>query len=151
MWARLRRFSALPGPAKGLFLRAVLLLPFLTLSLRLRGFRATQISLQKSLTAANGNLPEEAATQRVATASRMVLAAARVCPIGSTCLERSLCLWWLLARQNIATQFRIGVKKDGEKFSAHAWVERNGEAIGEPDASHLHFAAFDREMFEDVL
>jgi hypothetical protein len=151
MWARLRRFSALPGPAKGLFLRAVLLLPFLTLSLRLRGFRDTQRFLQKSLTAANGDSPEETANQGVAIATRMVLAAARVCPVRSTCLERSLCLWWLLARQNIATQFRIGVKKDAEKFSAHAWVERNGVAIGEPDASHLHFAAFDEEMFGDVL
>ena len=151
MWARLRRFNALPSPAKGLFLRAVLLLPFLTLSLRLRGFRATQRFLQKSLAAANVDLPEEMVKQRVANASRMVLAAAHICPIRSTCLERSLCLWWLLARQKIATQFRIGVKKDGEKFSAHAWVERNGEAIGEPDASHLHFAAFDQEMFGDVL
>jgi transglutaminase superfamily protein len=132
-------------------LRAVLLLPFLTLSLRLRGFRATQRFLQKSLTAANGDLPQETANQRMAIASQMVRAAARICPIRSTCLERSLCLWWLLARQNIATQFRIGIKKDGAEFSAHAWVERNGEAIGEPDASHLHFAAFDQEMFGDVL
>ena len=132
-------------------MRAALLLPFMTLSLRLRGFRATQRFLQKSLTATNGDLPEETVKQCIANASRMVLAAARICPIRSTCLERSLCLWWLLARQNIATRFRIGVKKDGEKFSAHAWVERLGEAIGEPDASHLHFAAFDQEMFGDVL
>ncbi len=88
--------------------------------------------------------------ERVAITARMVLAAARNSPIPSTCLERSLCLWWLLARQNIATQFRIGVKKDGEKFAAHAWVERDGVAIGEPESSHLHFAAFDKEMFGDV-
>jgi len=76
----------------------------------------------------------------------MVLAAARNSPIPSTCLERSLSLWWLLARQGIDTQFRIGVRKDDEKFAAHAWVERHGVAIGEPDASHLHYAAFAEEM-----
>ena len=76
----------------------------------------------------------------------MVLAVARNSPIPSTCLERSLSLWWLLARQGIATQFRIGVRKDGEKFAAHAWVEREGVAIGEPDASHLHYAAFAEEL-----
>jgi hypothetical protein len=77
---------------------------------------------------------------------RMVLAAARNSPIPSTCLERSLSLWWLLARQGITTQFRIGVRKDGEKFAAHAWVERGGVAIGEPESSHLHYAAFAEEM-----
>jgi hypothetical protein len=76
----------------------------------------------------------------------MVLAAARNSPIPSTCLERSLSLWWLLARQGITTQFRIGVRKDGEKFTAHAWVERDGVAIGEPEAAHLHYAAFAEEM-----
>jgi hypothetical protein len=95
-------------------------------------------------------MTEEAINERVAMTSRMVLAAARNSPISSTCLERSLSLWWLLSRQNVATQFRIGVKKDGEKFAAHAWVERNGVAIGEHGESHLHFAAFEQEMFGDV-
>jgi hypothetical protein len=132
-------------------LRAAVLLPLLTISLRLRGFRSTQGLLQKFLGASQNSLPEETISQRIAITSRMVLAAARYSPIPSTCLERSLSLWWLLARQNIATQFRIGVKKDGEKFAAHAWVECNGIAVGEPGASHLHFVAFDKEMFEDDL
>jgi len=80
----------------------------------------------------------------------MVLAAARNSPIRSTCLERSLALWWLLAKQSIATQFRIGVRKDGEKFAAHAWVEHDGVAIGEPEASHLHYTVFAEEMFVDA-
>jgi hypothetical protein len=131
-------------------LRAVLLLPFLTLSLRLRGFRATQRFLQNRTGRPEPAMTEEVTRERVVITSRMVLAAARNSPFPSTCLQRSLGLWWLLARQNVATEFLIGVKKDGEKFAAHAWVERNGEAIGEPDASHLHFAAFDKEMFGDV-
>lgn len=151
MWARLRRFSALPGPLKGLFLRAAMLLPLLTISLRLRGFKSTQRLLQKFLGAVQNDLSEERLNEHIAITSRMVLAAARYSPIPSTCLERSLSLWWLLARQNVATQFRIGVKKDGEKFAAHAWVERNGVAIGEPEASHLHFAPFDKEMFGNIL
>ena len=129
----------------------MMLLPFLTLSLRLRGFRATQRFLQNRPGRPAPAMTEEVIRERVVITSRMVLAAARNSPFPSTCLERSLCLWWLLARQNVATQFRIGVNKDGAKFSAHAWVERNGEAIGEPDASHRHFAAFDQEMFGDGL
>ena len=146
MWARLRRFSALPGPAKALFLRALVLLPLLTLSLRVRGFGATQRILQKLTASAKNGPPVAAVESRVALTTRMVLTAARNSPIPSTCLERSLSLWWLLARQGIATEFRIGVRKDDEKFAAHAWVERDGVAIGQPDASHLHYAAFAEEM-----
>ena len=46
MWERFRRFSALERPAQALFLRAIVLLPLVALSLRWRGFRATQAALQ---------------------------------------------------------------------------------------------------------
>jgi hypothetical protein len=150
MWARLHRFSALPRPAKFVFLRAVLLLPLLSLSLRLCGFRSTQRSLQKFIGRAE-NFPENSEPERCAAlTSRMILAAARNSPIPSTCLERSLCLWWLLARQGVATQFRIGVRKDSEKFAAHAWVECHGVALGEPQAAHLHYAPFAEEISGDA-
>jgi len=122
------------------------MLPLLTLSLRVRGFGATQRLLQKFTASAKNDPPVAAVESRVALTTRMVLAAARNSPIPSTCLERSLSLWWLLARQGIVTQFRIGVRKDDEKFAAHAWVERDGIAIGEPDASHVHYAAFVEDL-----
>ena len=112
----------------------------------MRGFGATQRFLQKFTASAKSCPPVAAVESLVVLTTRMVLAAARNSPIPSTCLERSLSLWWMLARQGIATQFRIGVRKDDEKFAAHAWVERDGVAIGEPDASHLHYAAFAEEM-----
>ena len=123
----------------------MVLLPLLSISLRVRGFGATQRFLQKFITGKKGP-PSGAVESHAALTSRMVLAAARNSPIPSTCLERSLSLWWLLARQGIAAQFRIGVRKDGEKFAAHAWVERDGVAIGEPEAQHLHYAAFAEEV-----
>ena len=82
--------------------------------------------------------------------SRMVLAAARHSFCAATCLERSLALWWLLARHGIPTQLRIGVRKAGEKFEAHAWIERDGAAIGEREAAHLHYAAFEKEFSEEL-
>ena len=150
MWARLHRFSSLPRPAKLLFLRAAMMLPLLSLSLRLRGFRATQKSLKKSLSDAKGILQNSDAESRVSVTSRMVLAAARYSPVSSTCLERSLCLWWLLACQGITAQFRIGVRKDNEHFAAHAWVERDGVAVGESQTPHLHYAAFGEEISGDL-
>jgi hypothetical protein len=121
----------------------------LTVGLRVRGFAPTQRLLQKFIPSRK-NSPPVATVELCALTSRMVLAAARNSPIPSTCLERALSLWWLLARQGIATQFRIGVRKNGEKFTAHAWVECQGVAIGEPDASHLHYAAFAEELSGEV-
>src|SRR5258708_23764280 len=129
MWARCRRFSALPGPAKALVLRVVVLLPLLTISLRLRGFGATQRFLGKFLAPSGHRSPVTgAADSRVALTSRIVLAAARNSLVPSTCLERSIAIWWLLARQGIATELRIGVGKDQRKLAAQAWCEDHGNA-----------------------
>src|SRR5690242_20855267 len=42
MWERLRRFRRWPGAARLMFFRAAVLLPLISLSLRIRGFGATQ-------------------------------------------------------------------------------------------------------------
>ncbi len=47
MLEKLRRFSALDGPAQKLFLQSLALLPLVSLSLRWSGFRATQTALQR--------------------------------------------------------------------------------------------------------
>ena len=150
MWARLRRFSALPRAAKLDFALAALLLPLIRMSLRLRGFRATQKILQLRIRLSVAAVPEAAAADETKLVCRMVLAAGRYSLLKSTCLERSLALWWLLARKGIATQLRIGTRKSGEKFEAHAWLERNGMAIGEPDGTHLHYAAFEKEFSGEI-
>jgi Transglutaminase-like superfamily len=62
------------------------------------------------------------------------------------CLEQSLALWWLLGWQGIASSVRIGTRKSAEKFEAHAWVERDGVALNEPEGAHKHYAAFGEDF-----
>ena len=142
MWQELQRFSALERTARGMFLRAAALLPLLAVSLRFGGFRKTQAFLQKFLPLSNGPANSAASGCSELTA-RMVRAAARRTVRRATCLEESLALWWLLGRQGIASELRVGVRKNGEEFQAHAWVERDGAALNEPEAAHQHYAAFD--------
>ena len=122
-------------------------MPLITLLLRLRGFRAARRILHGWLGSRAAFAQEAGAL--AATASRMVSAAARHSPFPSTCLERSLALWWLLARRGVASQLRIGVRKSGQRFEAHAWVEREGVAVGEPQGLHLHYAPFAEEFAEE--
>jgi len=144
MWERLRRFRALDGQAQGTFLRAMLALPLVSQSLRWRGLRATQKSLQRRQ--APGGKPTKFEKEKLEVTVRMLKAAVRHSPGQPSCLEESLTLWWLLARQGISSEVRIGIRKQAENFEAHAWVERDGIALNEPEAKHRHYAAFESEF-----
>lgn len=143
MWKRLRRFRALERPAQILFLRAILLLPLVSLSLRWRGFRETQAVLERFLSKANPEQTFAEASRRAALTAHMIHVADRHGLVHPSCLAKSLTLWWLLAWQGIASELRIGIRKENEKMEAHAWVERDGAALNEPEEHHRHYAAFD--------
>src|SRR4029077_8420765 len=109
MWERLQRFEALDSEARGIFFRASVLLPLISVSMRIRGFRATQAALQSlSIPSKTEKQVADPAMdgERVRMAVRMVNAAARY-GFGSTCLEKSLALWWLLNREGVASSVRI--------------------------------------------
>jgi len=134
--------------ARGLFLRATAVLPVISVSLKMRGFGATQEFLLRSFPIAPQTSQQDSIhvvddRKRTELTSRMVNAAIRHVWRASTCLEKSLVLWWLLGRQGIACEVRIGARKQGGKFEAHAWLERDGVAVNEPQEEHRHYAAFD--------
>jgi hypothetical protein len=146
MWELLRRFRSLEPGGRGLFVRAAAVLPLISLSLRVRGFRSTQASLQKRMASAASSRydPSDCAkAARTVLTARMVRSAAYRSLGTPTCLEKSLVLWWLLGRHGIASSLRIGTRKTGGKFEAHAWVECEGVPLNEPEELHKHYAAFD--------
>ena len=64
---------------------------------------------------------------------RLVSVAARLHLLSMTCLPRALALRWMASRSGIPAQLRIGMSKSSTGMLAHAWVEVQGEMIGEPD------------------
>jgi hypothetical protein len=71
---------------------------------------------------------------RARTIARMVAMASRHTVGPSTCLHRSLTLWWLLGRHRIPSDFVLGARKEEGGLAAHAWVEYRGKAINDdPD------------------
>lgn len=145
MWERLQRFRRLDSAARRLFLRGVVLLAVISLSLRLRGFVQTQATLQKFLASvrASEHPKNKFGSLEIERTLRVVRAAARYGAGHPTCLEQSLALWWLLGRQGIASSVRIGAQKPAGRFQAHAWVECDGVALSGGDEPHEHYAAFD--------
>jgi hypothetical protein len=96
----------------------------------------------------NGSPSEDSAEldRRAALTAHMVSVADRSSLLHPSCLAKSLTIWWLLMRQGIAAELRIGIRKENEKMAAHAWVERKGVALNEPEEHHRHYAAFDAEF-----
>jgi Transglutaminase-like superfamily len=146
MWKAFQRYRALDPEAQSLFWQAVRLLARIGVSLRLRGFQQTKERLRKKLSAQA--VERRGTAEALQKTCRMVKAAARYGPGHPTCLEQSLALWFLLQRQGMPAQLRIGVRKLPEKFEAHAWVECDGVALNQGEEVHQHYAAFEAEFSE---
>jgi hypothetical protein len=148
MWEPYQRYRALDPAARKLFRRAVVLILLIRVSLRCRGYKKTNAWLQNRLAAQSGadlsRFP--AGAEGVPLTCRMVTAGARYSLFRPTCLEQSLALWYFLREQGLVPKLRIGVRKDGGKFEAHAWVEYQEHTLNQPEETHQHYAAFDSEF-----
>lgn len=84
--------------------------------------------------------PVSAATPAViASTQQNVARAARHHLYPMRCLRRSLALQGMLRRRGIETVLQIGVRKQGEGIVAHAWLEYDGQALGEPETLTADF------------
>jgi len=142
-----RKFRALPGREQYFLLAAFILQPLLTLALRMWGFKSVYAFLYRTSPTSQPPPPPHPSVEPTITElrdlARRVNTAATRGPIRTACLVRSLTLWWLLRRQGIASELRIGVRKDGGELAAHAWVEYAGAVINDSPESIQRFAAFD--------
>lgn len=87
--------------------------------------------------AAAGGTPElgESDAQASARAVRIALMVERAAENGifrPACLVRSIALTRMLEERGIhGSQLRVGVRWEGERFAAHAWVEYGGRVLGD--------------------
>jgi len=147
MWEAFQRFRALDSKAQKIFGHAVILLPWVMGSLRLRGFKKTQANLQKNLRRVSQSKRLGTGIASVETVCRMVKAAGRYGFARPNCLEESLVLWYLLQRECLTAALRIGVRKSQGEFEAHAWVEYQGTALNQGgEWTHPRYAAFEAEF-----
>lgn len=72
--------------------------------------------------------------------ARIVSIAGRNHLIKMSCLRRALVLQWLLRRRGIQTQLRFGVRTQGNDLQAHAWLEKDGILISEPELVHERYS-----------
>ncbi len=136
--ANLAKFRALPRQERRTLLAAMAWLPLFGLALRTFGLRRFQTWLQRG---SPGVGIGRSFDEIVRTATLVNIAAQRF-PFPPTCLTRSLLLGWVLRRNGIASQLRIGVRLAEGAVEAHAWVEYAGVPVNDrPDVGE-RFAPF---------
>jgi hypothetical protein len=74
---------------------------------------------------------------------RLIGWASRLHFLRMTCLVQSLALRWMLGRRGIASEIKIGAMKTQAGIHAHAWVEIEGEVVGDMGVADKSFSTFD--------
>lgn len=167
MWHSVKRVLAWEASERRLLIQAVVMLPLTALGLRLFGFNRCYKGLARLTTGRfNGTMElnkegllgksEQEATIR--RTLRIMRLAVRHGFYGGNCLSRSLTLWWLLRRQGITSDLRIGIRRrcvrqkeagtrtKGEQLEAHAWVELEGYPLNESEHVHQRYVAFEQPI-----
>lgn len=128
-------------------MQALVVLPLTAVALRWLGLRRCQsvLALLAPLEEASAKGQEEIFRHARVTA-HLVQAAAGHGPYCGTCLVQSLALWWLLRRQGIQSDLRFGVRKEGNRVEAHAWIELLGLSLTDAGDVHERFTTLDRAI-----
>ena len=121
-----------------------LLLPWLEIALKGAGYRRLRAWLARHprrVAVFEGS--ELEALEEARRTGRLVRLAAEHGPWRATCLRQALLTWWLLRRQGIQSELRIGVQRREGRLLAHAWVRRGEAVITEGEETEAHFRAFE--------
>jgi hypothetical protein len=150
---RWRGFWRLKPSERRIVLEAAAALSATWAGVRLLGFRRWNATIERSTLEKSAEADRRNASgvnpstidMASVIATRLDLAARNMF-FRTNCLERSLALQWMLRRRGIATDLRIGARKESELFEAHAWIELDGVVLNDPEEGHLHFAPFKGEI-----
>ncbi len=139
---RLNGWRKLSQSERQTFVLAVGLAGPVAISLRWRGLKATQRSIERLTPLARPKFATEEKIIALQTA-RLVERAVRPFGLKATCLSKSLLLWGLLRRQGLLSEVRLGVRRTAAGFEAHAWVEWNALVLNDRSDVRQRFKAFE--------
>lgn len=137
-----RKWNALTPAERIILIQALMLLPVVRIVRwmcfeRIQGvLRGQQMRFRQT---ADG---DAMVLEKARQTARMVTIAAAHSLFRPSCLDRSFLLWAMLRRRGIESDLFLGVRKDEEKFEAHAWVEINGVVLNDMDDVRKRFLPF---------
>jgi hypothetical protein len=152
---KLRRFLTLPPRRRDLLIKSLLLLPIIDLSLRLVGYKKTCLILDRAFLnyRTDSRAPRAEILHEVAWAT---ITASRRIPYAASCLRRSILIAHFLRLHGIIANIQFAVRRSQGSVEAHAWVESDGEVVGDSPATvsvfiRLHGNAASRTRAADSM
>ena len=132
MISKWRKFRNLSTAERRILIRAVALLPLVSIACTFLGFRRVQsIFFKQRKTRHVDAVLNQGTAITAKRIGQLTDAGCRFPLYRFRCLVRSIVLCHLLASQGFEAQLEFGVRKDGKKIRAHAWVEIDGDPLGE--------------------
>lgn len=119
---------ALPPAERAALVQAWALFLLVEIGLRVLSFPRLLALLGKT-SRGSPDSPGRADGPSLARLAWAVGVAGRYTPVAPTCLKSALVLSWLLRRRGVATTLAIGVARREGGLTAHAWLEREGQAV----------------------
>lgn len=137
----IRQWTRLSGARRGALIRALPVMIAVRLWLWIVPLRYWQTHLKRMMTGA-GAADEKESTAAITWAVERI---GRVPQM--TCLVQAIAGYFLLQRSGVFSRIRIGVRRDGDQFRAHAWLvnARDEVLIGGQNGLST-FAAFDLDQ-----
>lgn len=136
-----RKFAIWRGLApddRHAFWRAAALVPTMHVVVRVIGFnRLQQRVLRVAPSTSRVTATDAQALRRCVVNVNRVK---RYSPLRGNCLSQSFALVWMLRREGLEPQLRLGVRIQDAKFDAHAWVEYDGRVLNDSQDVHTRFA-----------
>jgi hypothetical protein len=120
---------------------AAALLAAMRIALRLSSVRRVHAVL--AATSARRRSPLAPGTIDGHRAAALVAMADRGVGLGTTCLHRSLTLWWLLRRRGVDANLHMGIRQSAGRIEGHAWVEAAGLVLDDPASNPDEYVPFD--------
>lgn len=133
-----------------MFLQALFVLPLTAVMLRLGGFKRCHAFLERWSQSPAQQAGDESLKESIRSARRAIYWAVEYGVYRGkrrhNCLPRSLTLWWLLRRQGIESELRIGTRYRKGQLQAHAWIEYEGVPLNAGEQVRQRFTVFDEPI-----
>lgn len=137
MGRRLQGWRHLDWPERRQLGGLIVLLVPIHFLLATAGYSRTKDFLERLSSSPERRRPTPTDLEAARRLARLASMAGRHGLVEATCLRQSLLLHLLLRREGLQPALKIGVRRQGGVFDAHAWVELDGTPLDQADLAHF--------------
>lgn len=135
-WSRWRELSF---QEKRWLLTMLIQLPMVSAMLRVFGFNRSHAWLLNLSNKSPFIQADEESLKTAEQLAQLANIAGRRGAITATCLRQAMLLQYWLRRRGFDAQLKLGARLQEGQFDAHAWVELEGQPLGQAEMNHRAF------------